>query len=408
MSAQAVSNSQALDPSGAPAALLSTYASFPFIPQSGRGEWLEDEQGRQWLDLYGGHCVALTGHGHPRVVAAVVEQMQTLPFYSMAARLPIRDQAAQALADFAPSGLDRVFFCNSGAEANENALRLAAQVTARHQFLAFDGAFHGRSQLALSVSDLPALHGRTPQLQAEVTRLPFGDLAALDTVDFEQIAAVILEPIQSMAGVRGASTPWLRALREACDAAGTLLIFDEIQTGMGRMASPFAAELHGVTPDLLTTAKGLASGIPMAALLMRQTVADALSPGDLGSTFGGGPTACAALLATLAVIEEEQLMVRAGQAASAIRRGLAGSVVKQVHGSGLLLGLNAGESAPALKDWLQSQQILVGGSNDPHVLRLMPPLTLSNQSISRLISTVHAFPGQAISGHAQSAGEVQP
>ncbi|MCP1727782.1 acetylornithine/succinyldiaminopimelate/putrescine aminotransferase [Natronospira proteinivora] len=389
MSAQAAVS----DTSAASSALLATYPAFPFAIESGQGERIEAQGGRSYLDLYGGHCVALTGHAHPAVVSAVNEQMQTLPFYSMAARLPIRDQAAQGLANFAPAGLDRVFFCNSGAEANENALRLAAVITGRSRFLAFDGAFHGRSQLALSVSDVPGLHARAPQLQAPVDRLPFGDMAALEAADLDAVAAVIVEPIQSMAGVRGAATAWFQALRQRCDAAGTLLIFDEIQTGMGRLGTPFAADLHGVTPDLLTTAKGLASGFPMAALLMRQPVADALEPGDLGSTFGGGPAACAALQATLAVIEQEQLMTQARSAESALRRGLAGSVVRQVRGVGLLLGLDAGDQAPALKDWLLAQGILVGASKDPAVLRLMPPLNLSPQAISTFIAAVHGFSG---------------
>jgi len=387
MSAQAA----VLDQQHPPSALLATYPAFPFAIESGEGEWVQTDSGDRYLDFYGGHCVALTGHAHPRVVAAVTRQMQTLPFYSMAARLPIREQAAQALADFAPADLERVFFCNSGAEANENALRLAAMITGRTRFLAFDGAFHGRSQLALSVSDTPGLHARAPGLQAPVTRLPFGDVDALQTVDFSEIAAVIVEPIQSMAGVRGAASSWFRALRERCDAAGTLLIFDEIQTGMGRLGTPFAANLHGVTPDLLTTAKGLASGFPMAALLMRQAVADELEAGDLGSTFGGGPTACAALLATLAVIREEGLMDQARSAEAALRRGLAGSLVTDIPGAGLLLGLAVGDQASALKNWLQTQGMLVGGSNNPAVLRLMPPLNLSRQAISSLISAVHAF-----------------
>ncbi|MDQ2069591.1 aspartate aminotransferase family protein [Natronospira bacteriovora] len=372
-------------------ALLETYAPYPFAIHRGAGSHVFDEHGQAWLDLYGGHCVALTGHCHPRLATAVAEQASTLGFYSMAARLPVRERAARALVDFAPEGLDQVFFCNSGAEANENALRVAAMVTGRSRFVAFEGGFHGRSQLALSVSDTPALHARAPGLQNDVSLLPFGDEDALAAEDLSGVAAVIVEPIQSMAGVREAPENWLARLRAQCDAAGTLLIFDEIQTGMGRLGRPFAADQYRVTPDLMSCAKGLASGLPMGALIMSNAVAAALGPGDLGSTFGGGPVACAALLATLGVIEEEDLPGRARLAEAAIRRGLSGSVVRRVRGRGLLLGLELTGAAAPLKDWLARQHILVGASADPSVLRLMPPLSLEPSAIRALTVAVHAF-----------------
>lgn len=371
-------------------ALLTTYPSYPFPVVGGHGEYVTDDAGRDWLDLYGGHCVALTGHCHPTVAGAITEQAHTLGFYSMAARLPIRDQAAADLAAFAPASLDRVFFVNSGAEANENALRVAAMLTGRKRFVGFQGGFHGRTQLALSVSDVPDLHARAPGLRAETTLLPFGDTTALEAADLTDVAAVIVEPVQSMAGVRSGSFEWFARLREKCDEAGALLIFDEIQTGMGRLGQPFAADLLGVVPDMLTLAKGIASGLPMGALLTNDSIADGLGPGDLGSTFGGGPVACAALLATLVVIREESLMARARHAECALRRGLAGSVVQRVRGRGLLIGLEVGHGAGVLKHWLQEQGILVGGSADPAVLRLMPPLTLSMAAVTRLVSAVHA------------------
>lgn len=375
-------------------ALLATYPTYPFAVVGGQGEYVTDHAGRDWLDFYGGHCVALTGHCHPTVAGAIAEQAHTLGFYSMAARLPIREQAADRLAAFAPASLDRVFFVNSGAEANENALRVAAMLTGRQRFVGFRGGFHGRTQLAMSVSDVPDLHARIPGLRTETALLPFGDTAALEAADLNDVAAVIVEPIQSMAGVRSASSEWFARLREKCDEAGALLIFDEIQTGMGRLGQPFAADELGVVPDMLTLAKGMASGLPMGAVLMSDAVADGLGPGDLGSTFGGSPLACAALLATLDVIREESLMARAQRAERAIRRGLAGSVVKRVRGRGLLLGLDARETAGALKLWLQAQGILVGASADPAVLRLMPPLNLSAAAVARLVSAVHAFHGE--------------
>lgn len=373
------------------AALLPTYAPYPFPLASGRGEQVFDVDGGAWLDFYGGHCVAATGHSHPKVAAAVAEQARALIFYSAAARLPVRDRAAEALVAFAPEGLSSAFFCNSGAEANESALKVAAQLTGRRRFTAFRGSFHGRTLLALSVTDSPSLKKGLESLIAPVDFLPFGDLSALEAADLSQSAAVIVEPIQSMAGCSTASADWFKALGEKCRRAGTLLIFDEVQTGMGRMGQPFAAQLYDVTPDLLTLAKGIASGVPMGALLLSETVARALKPGDLGSTFGGGPLASAALLATLEVIREERLMENAARQAERVRVALADSFITEVRGEGLLLGLKAGEQAATLKKYLQEQHILVGGSSDPEVLRLMPPLNVSDAAVDRLLAAVLAY-----------------
>jgi acetylornithine/succinyldiaminopimelate/putrescine aminotransferase len=284
-----------------------------------------------------------------------------------------------------------VFFCNSGAEANESALKLAAQLTGRARFTAFKGSFHGRTTLALSVTDSPSLKKGLESLLAPVDFMPFGDLESMQAADLSNSAAVIVEPIQSMAGVSTASREWFEALSERCRRAGTLLIFDEVQTGMGRMGRPFAAQFYGVEPNFITLAKGIASGVPMGALLMSADIARSLKPGDLGSTFGGGPLACAALLATLDVIRDEELMVNATAQAARIRGDLKGSVVTEVRGEGLLLGLKAGAQAAALKKRLQEQHILVGGSSDPEVLRLMPPLNISDAAMDSLLAAIRGF-----------------
>jgi acetylornithine/N-succinyldiaminopimelate aminotransferase len=372
-------------------ALLPTYPPYPFPLSGGAGERVFDDAGRDYLDFYGGHCVVATGHSHPKVVAAVAEQAMALIFYSAAARLPVRDAAAQALVDFAPEHMASVFFCNSGAEANESALKVAAQLTGRARFTAFKGSFHGRTALALSVTDSPSLKKGLETLLAPVDFLTFADLEALKAADFSKSAAVIVEPIQSMAGCATASREWFQTLSNKCRREGALLIFDEVQTGMGRLGVPFAADFYGVTPDFITLAKGIASGVPMGGLLMSAGIARGLKSGDLGSTFGGGPLACAALLATLGVIRDEQLMANATAQGARIRDGLAGSVVTEVRGEGLLLGLKAGAHAAALKKKLQEQRILVGGSSDPAVLRLMPPLTVSTQAVETLLTAIRGF-----------------
>ena len=369
-------------------ALLPTYAPYPFPLVRGEGDRVFDDHGQAWWDFYGGHCVCATGHSHPTVVKAVAAQAASLLFYSAAAALPVRDLAAAQITAFA--GMDSVFFCNSGAEANENALKVALLLTGRKKLAAFQGGWHGRTLLALSVTDDPKITEPFADQLVPTLRLPFGDLAALAAADFSDIAGVILEPIQSMAGIKTASAEWFQALRTKCDAAGTLLIFDEIQTGMGRLGTPFAAQFYGVRPDLITSAKGLASGVPMGALLMTSAVASRLKGGDLGSTFGGGPLACAALLATVEVITTEGLMANATNAAARLRQGLIGSVVTEVLGEGLLLGLRSAHAA-ALKKHLMKLNILVGGSGDATVLRLMPPLNVSAEALQALITAIHAF-----------------
>lgn len=373
-------------------ALLPTYAPFPFTLARGEGDRVFDDQGGEWLDFYGGHCVSGTGHGHPAVTEAITAQARSLLFYSAAGDLPIRTKAAEALCAFAE--MDSTFFCNSGAEANEHALKVAVQLTGRKKLLAFDGAFHGRTLLALSATDEPGLHAQLSGLLAPVTRLPFGDAAVLDAADLSDIAAVIVEPIQSMAGVRSAETAWFHALRAKCAASGALLIFDEVQTGMGRLGEPFAAQALGVKPDLITAAKALASGVPMGALLMTADIARALKPGDLGSTFGGGPLACAALLATLRVLADERLMERAAEAEALLRSQLSGTAVQAVRGKGLLLGLETAD-ASALKAHLFQRRVLAGGSKDPRVVRLMPPLMVTDASLAALVEAIHAYRTEA-------------
>ncbi len=376
-------------------ALLPTYPPFPFPLVRGAGDCVFDDRGRRFFDFYGGHCVCSTGHCHPTVTAAIARQANELLFYSTAAEVPVRNRAAETLVRFANSrgdiGVASVFFCNSGSEANENALKVAAKITGRHRFAAFEGGWHGRGTLPLSVTDDPKISEPYTPFLAPCTRLPWNDQAAIERFDFSRVAAVILEPIQSMSGIRAATTSFLQNLRAATSAAGALLIFDEIQTGIGRLGVPFAAAKHGIKPDLLTSAKGIASGVPMGALLMSEAVAAQLKQGDLGSTFGGSPLACAALLATLEVVETERLMERVVLAEAAIRGALKGTCVEEIRGAGLLLGLVIPGQAKALKQHLQDKQILVGGSSDPDVLRLMPPLNLTDEAIAALAREVRNF-----------------
>jgi acetylornithine/succinyldiaminopimelate/putrescine aminotransferase len=285
-----------------------------------------------------------------------------------------------------------VFFCNSGAEANENALKLAIKQTGRNKIVSFDGGWHGRTLLALSATDDPKITQPYADLLVPHVRVPFIERAPMEAIDWNEIAAVIVEPIQSMSGVRVAARDWYQRLRELTAAAGTWLIFDEIQTGLGRTGAPTAAEFFGIKPDAITFAKGLASGVPIGATTLAPERVAAVQPGDLGSTFGGGPLAMAALLATLGVVNDEGLVVHAALAGARLKRSLVGDAVSEVTGAGLLLGLRTRGPASALKAWLYDRRILVGGSGDPQVLRLMPCLNVSDAALDALEAAVHAFP----------------
>lgn len=377
-------------------ALFQTYPPFPFVLDRGSGDRIHAADGRSWYDFYGGHCVASTGHGHPRVVQAIAAQAERLLFYSTAGEMQVRHAAADALLAFAAGvGLEKVFFCNSGAEANENALKIAHQLTGRSKVLSTVGGWHGRMLGCLSVTDDPAIVEPHAGWLLPNAKIRFNDVAALEQLAWNEFAAVIVEPIQSMSGIRVAERDWLQALAAKAKAHGTLLILDEIQTGVGRLGTPFAAHHFGVQPDLVTSAKGLASGVPIGAVLMTGAVAAALKPKDLGSTFGGSPLACAALLATLSVIADEGLLARATALEDRIRQGLAGNpVVSGVRGLGLLLGL-VSPQAKALKEDLFDRGILLGGSSDPAVLRLMPPLTLSDAAVEALLDACRGFAAAA-------------
>ena len=274
---------------------LPVFGRLPLEPVRGRASELWDGAGRRFLDMYGGHAVALTGHCHPRVVAAISAQADTLLFYSNAVPLAVRDRLFTLLAELAPRGLDRVFLVNSGAEANEAALSLARRTTGRARVVSVEGGFHGRSLATLAVSgiahyrELAATSDAGRALLGMSAVCPFDDAATLARLVDDTVAALIVEPVQGLAGARDCSPAFLRAARRACDRAGAVLVFDEVQCGCGRTGAFTAAQGFGVLPDVLTLAKGIAGGLPMGAALMTQRVADVIEVGDHGSTFAGSP-----------------------------------------------------------------------------------------------------------------------
>jgi acetylornithine/succinyldiaminopimelate/putrescine aminotransferase len=368
-------------------ALVDTYAQFPLDIVSGSGSKLRARDGREYWDFYGGHAVALLGHSHPAVARAVAEQAARLTFYSNVLPLEMRQLAAERLAAFAPPELSRVFFCNSGAEANENALKLAIQHTGRRRIAALRGGWHGRSLLCLSATDDPKITTPLAPLLCDVVRLRPNNLGEVEQID-SSVAAVILEPIQSIGGIVEIEGGFLQALRRRCDQTGALLLYDEIQTGMGRLGRPLAAGRFGVMPDMVTLAKGIANGIPMGAVLMGEHVAARIKPGDLGSTFGGGPVACAALLAVLETLEKENLAAHAETLGKTMHRQLRVGPVEAVLGLGCLIGLRVAGETKTLQSRLMRQGFIVGTSANPQVLRLMPPLNTPIEAVAELAAAL--------------------
>jgi acetylornithine/N-succinyldiaminopimelate aminotransferase len=367
-------------------ALLPVYAPMPLRAQSGRGSWLIDENDERWLDAYGGHAVSSTGHSHPRVVKAITDQAAALLFYSTAVPHQARELLAERLAELCPPPLDRVFLCNSGAEANENALHLARRHTGRQAVVTLTGGWHGRTAATLACCDGARYEEGARRAGMPLSRrAAFNDPGSLASALDEKVAALLLEPVQGMAGARDCSPEFLAGARRLCDERGVVLIFDEIQCGVGRSGWFTAAEAFGVTPDIITMAKGLASGLPIGAVVATSRLTESLRVGDLGSTFGGGPVPCAAALATLEVIEEEGLLDNVRRIERQIRSG-AERLGLGVQGRGLLLGLRLGRPAAEIQQALFARRILTGTSGDPEVLRLLPPLTFSSEEADMLLA----------------------
>jgi len=371
------------------AAELPTYTRWPLTIVRGSGSTVWDDSGKSYLDLYAGHAVAATGHCHPEVVRAISEQAKELLFYSNVVALPIRARAAAAIAAQAPAPLTKVFFVNSGTEANENAMRLARRATGRSDVISFEGGFHGRTADAISAAGLAKYRelGR-PNVPGHRI-VPFGDLAAADRALDANVAALLIEPIQSLAGVLTAPAGYLNGLRELCDRKGAKLIYDEVQTGFGRTGRFFYAGKDGVVPDLVTLAKGIGSGFPMGAVLVSEEIAAKVVPEEYGTTFGGGPLACAAAVATVAVIEKEALLANVVRGSRELVSGLSRlRGVREVRGEGFLLGIVLDRPARPVREALLAKGILVGGSDQSDVLRLLPPLILQAREIQTFLAAM--------------------
>ncbi|HKB68440.1 MAG TPA: aspartate aminotransferase family protein [Pyrinomonadaceae bacterium] len=374
---------------------LATYKKMSIVAERGEGVWIYTSDGEKYLDLYGGHAVAGTGHSHPHVVAAIQAQAEKLLFYSNLVYSRARAEAAEKLVSVAPVELTKAFFCNSGTEANENAMRMARMATGRQNVITFSGGFHGRTADSISATFLGKYReiGK-PNVPGHI-EAEFGDIESARAVADESVATIMLEPIQSMAGVRMASADYYQALRELCDERGIVLIYDEVQTGVGRTGDWFFAGSEAgskVVPDIITLAKALGSGIPVGACLVTEKISASIKENDLGTTFGGGMIAMAAVTATLEAIENDGLLANVKTTEAYLRQRLAEVPgLAAVRGRGFLLGIEFRTPAAPVHEALLDRKIITGTSSDPKVLRLLPPLCLSNNQVDLFVEALLAI-----------------
>jgi len=384
--AEATAHDESADPRGREAATtIPVYDQLDFVPARGSGCDIVTRDGRRILDLYGGHAVAALGYGHPHLTRAICDQTERLLFQSNAVAMEIRADAAEQLCAVAPDHLNRVFFVNSGAEANENALRIACMATGRSKVLAITHGFHGRTAAAAAVTwnAADSWYG-FPRTPFDVDFIPRNDVAAARRMIDDEVAAVIFEPVQGVAGAFDLSVEFVDALGASARARGAVLIADEVQCGTGRSGKFFASQVYGVSADLITLAKSIAGGIPCGAVLATEELSGTIKTGQLGSTFGGGPVASAAIVAVIETIASEDLLQNVRQREADFREHCITGPVRSIQGMGLLLGLVCDRPAREVHAALLDRDILTGTSADPGVLRLLPPLVLQRSHVMRL------------------------
>ena len=364
--------------------LFEVYKRWDIEPVCGRDTTLWDKDGNVYTDLYGGHAVISIGHSHPHYIEAVKDQVAKLGFYSNAVKNSLQQELAARLGK--ASGYDdyTLFLCNSGAEANENALKLASFTTGRAKVLAFSQAFHGRTSGAVSATDNPAI--RAPfNATDKVDFVPLNDTQAVEkALSTKEYCAVLIEGIQGVAGIHVPTDAFLQDLRLLCDQTGTLLALDEIQSGYGRTGDFFAHQHAGVRADLVTMAKGMANGLPIGGVLIAPTIP--AKYGMLGTTFGGNHLACAAAIAVLDVIEQEHLVANAARVGEVFRQAFQGDkALEEYRGRGLMIGLELKPEFVGLRERLLFEKHFFTGAAGAKVIRLLPSLTVSEETAAQFI-----------------------
>lgn len=360
--------------------LFDVYPLSPIQPVKAKGSLLWDKEGKQFLDLYGGHAVISIGHSHPHYVQLLQKQLENIGFYSNSVINPLQEELAFKLGELSSYQDYQLFLCNSGAEANENALKLASFQNGRKKVIAFQKSFHGRTSLAVAATDDANIQALVNQ-DHEIIFLPWNDEEQIKTQINDDVCAVIIEGIQGVGGVQVPTVSFLQTLKKACEKHGVVLILDEVQSGYGRSGKFFAHQYAGIQPDLITVAKGMGNGFPIGGVL----ISPEFKPkyGMLGTTFGGNHLACAAGIAVLDVMKQEHLMERVqrlGETWITIFSEIDG--VQEVRGQGLMIGLEFAFPIAKLKQALmEKHQILIGTSSNKHVLRLLPALTIEEKHL---------------------------
>lgn len=372
--------------------LFDVYPLQPVTITRAAGSFVWGDDGIRYLDMYGGHAVISIGHTHPHWVKRIEDQLEKIAFYSNSVHLPIQEELASLLLHISGKKNYQLFLCNSGAEANENAMKLASFHTGRKKIIAFRHSFHGRTSLAVAATDNPAILAPVNVTDA-IIFLPFNDEEALAECfknNRDEIAAVITEGIQGVGGIRVAADSFLRSIREHCDQSGALMIADSVQCGYGRTCNFFAHDYAGISADIYTMAKGMGNGFPVAGIL----IAPHIKPkhGMLGTTFGGNPLACAAALAVLEVMRDENLMVNATTVGNYLMEQLRGiPSLQQVRGRGLMIGFDVPAELSGLKNELLSQTHVFTGEAKPSVIRLLPPLSLSLREADMFLQAIQSL-----------------
>ncbi len=355
--------------------LFDVYPLFPIEPVKAQGSWLWDAAGKKYLDLYGGHAVISIGHNHPHFVGRLKEQLDKISFYSNSVKNSLQEQLAEKLGQLSGYADYDLFLCNSGAEANENALKLASFATGRKKVIAFSKAFHGRTSGAVAATDNPKIVAPF-NANHEIEFLPFNDLKAAEEKINSEVAAVIIEGIQGVGGIHIPTDSFLELLAKKCKQSGALLILDEIQSGYGRTGKFFAHQFSNITPDLITVAKGMGNGFPVGGVLINPSIKP--WSGMLGTTFGGNYLACAAALSVLEVIEQEKLMTNAEEVGSYLIQQLKSmDSILAVRGRGLMIGFDLPESLASLRKALLFDHEIFTGEAKPNTVRLLPSLAIT-------------------------------
>ncbi len=370
--------------------LFNVYPLFDITPVKAKGVYVFDEKGIEYLDLYGGHAVISIGHSHPKYVEAISDQVSKLGFYSNSIKNPLQVELAEKLEQLSGCKDYQLFLCNSGAEANENALKLASFHTNKKKVLAFKNSFHGRTSAAVAVTDDPKIIAPL-NAQQEVKFVELGDLNAVeDALKQNDICAVIVEVIQGIGGLDESTTEFYKGLESLCKKYNGLLIADEIQCGYGRTGDFFAFQKHNIRPDIISMAKGMGNGFPVGGILIHPEIK--ASFGLLGTTFGGNHLACAASLAVLNVLENENILQKVKEVSDYFRKKAQSlPKLKAIKGRGLMLGLEFDFNISELrKKLIFEHHIFTGSAKNPKLLRILPPLTLQKQHIDVFIEALQS------------------